>query len=195
MRAERPSSQRGTARRSTPPPILPRPVMTRTHLLPSARAPRINRASARCASSCVIPCKSSRASTGCLPRFSRSAFARSMPANRSSARGGWGAAGADGEWGTATPSGRLTGAGVVTGAGLGVSGLIVASPDARARHPTHVSPASIRITCRRRGPCAPSSMRCSISPVREGPVMKFTVRGKPVGPRALRSRNKSQPSS
>ena len=49
---------------------------------------------------------------------------------------------------------------------------------------------STSTTCSRRGPCAPSWMRCSISPVRDGPVTKLTVRGNP--PRA---RNRSQPSS
>ena len=31
--------------------------------------------------------------------------------------------------------------------------------------------------CMRRGPWAPSSMACSMSPVRDGPVMVLTVRG------------------
>ena len=31
--------------------------------------------------------------------------------------------------------------------------------------------------CMRRGPWAPSSIVCSMSPVRDGPVMVFTVRG------------------
>ena len=31
--------------------------------------------------------------------------------------------------------------------------------------------------CMRRGPCAPSSIACSMSPVRDGPVMVLTVRG------------------
>jgi len=52
------------------------------------------------------------------------------------------------------------------------------------------SRSSIRIIWRRRGPCAPSWMRCSMSPVRDGPVMKLTVRGS-----APRVRNRSQPSS
>ncbi len=36
---------------------------------------------------------------------------------------------------------------------------------------------SMRMIWSRRGPCAPSSMRCSISPVRDGPVMKLIARG------------------
>ena len=39
------------------------------------------------------------------------------------------------------------------------------------------SPASNN-TCIRLGPCAPISNVCSISAVRDGPVMKFTARGK-----------------
>ena len=43
------------------------------------------------------------------------------------------------------------------------------------------------ITCTRYGPCAPSTMVCSISPVRDGPDTKLTARGS--SPRSARIRS------
>ncbi len=55
--------------------------------------------------------------------------------------------------------------------GLGSESPAGVSASARPSYPPTT------ITCNRRGPWAPSSRVCSMSPEREGPVMKFTVRG------------------
>src|SRR5207237_1086229 len=68
----------------------PCPVITSTQRRPAAREPDTKPWSARCASGWVIPCRSSRASIARRPRRSRSAVARSTPANWSSGGGAGG---------------------------------------------------------------------------------------------------------
>src|SRR5215472_11303791 len=92
-RSSRSSSHPGTDLLRIPGPLdpNPRPVMTSTQRRPASWEAAIKAASARCASACVIPCRSRVASISRRPRLSRSALARSIPAKRSS-----GAAGGDG---------------------------------------------------------------------------------------------------
>ena len=162
--------------------------MTRTQRRPASRDLWINAARARCASAWVMPCRSRRASIGWRPRFSRSALARSIPEKRS--RGGcrsaartWLCSPQPGGGGTPVqvkPPRRGRRSGVT---------LRIASRHsnrslwAALRYSSSTLPASCRsstiMTCSRRGPWAPSSMRCSMSPVRDGPVMKLIARGSP----------------
>jgi hypothetical protein len=83
------SSHRGTDLLRTPGPLEPnpRPVMTSTQRRPASWEAAIKAASARCASACVIECRSRVASILCRPRLSLSALARSIPAKRSSGSG------------------------------------------------------------------------------------------------------------
>src|SRR5690606_18945946 len=52
-------------------------------------------------------------------------------------------------------------------------------------------PFRTRITCSRRGPWAPSWIVCSMSAVRDGPVIMLTVRGIAASPYAARSRSQA----
>ena len=52
-----------------------------------------------------------------------------------------------------------------------------------------------RTTCCRLGPCAPSCNVCSMSPVRDGPVIMLTVRGKRPSASRQVSRRRAQASS
>ena len=84
-------SQCGTCRRSTPRSPSPSerwplPVITSTRRAPRAPAERRKCSSAACASLCVCPCRSSRASIASLPRATRARMRRPSGVNGG---GGW----------------------------------------------------------------------------------------------------------
>ena len=209
-------SQRGTAAFSTPPLIRPCPVMTSTTRRPIARDPATNPFSARCASACVIPCRSRRASIG-IAAAPQPLGAGAVETGEGVERRRWHEA-------RRVRSRRLGGDGVIYPKRLRLAGIhprpcLPAIPgsspgrggsregvlgpaaqrdyvphrpppqaDIVRRQPHHLpaprppaTPPSTSTTCSRRGPCAPSWMRCSISPVRDGPVIRLTVRGQARG--------------
>ncbi len=108
--------------------------------------------------------------------------ARSMPAPRRcrAAAAPWAQARGPGRGGF---GGGLRGCGggcILGGFTRGRAAARRASPrgrDRARRFSSRPRPSSISTMCRRRGPCAPSSSFCSMSAVRDGPVMKLTVRG------------------
>jgi hypothetical protein len=92
----------------------PLPVMTRANRTPSSCALRRKRSSMACASSCVRPWRSMRASIGSLPRASRCLSRRSSGSSRGAGFGG-GALTRDGGFGWSEGAGFVLPGGDGTG--------------------------------------------------------------------------------